>query len=70
MTEPLGDRMDVYGKTVGGQRMIARVSAGDSFSAGTQATFSIDPAALHLFEPGEFGRDIALGSSASSSSNL
>ncbi len=70
MTEPLGDRMDVYGKTVGGQRMIARVSAGDSLSAGTQATFSIDPAALHMFEPGEFGRDIALGSSASSSSNL
>ena len=70
MTEPLGDRMDVYGKTVGGQRMIARVSAGDSVSTGTQATFSIDPAALHLFEPGEFGRDIALGSSGSSSSNL
>jgi multiple sugar transport system ATP-binding protein len=56
VTEPLGDRMDVYGTTRGGSPMIARVDAAARCEPGSRAVYHVDPAALHLFEPGEKGR--------------
>ena len=58
VTEPLGDRMDVYGMTTGGAAIVARVDAGADCRPGQGATFQIDPAAVHLFEPGPAGKRI------------
>ncbi len=68
--EPLGDRVDVHGKTVSGARMIARIHACDSLSAGSRLRLSIDPDGLHLFEPGELGQHVMFGSCGSSRLNL
>jgi multiple sugar transport system ATP-binding protein len=56
VVEPFGDRMDVYGTTAGGQRVIARVDADAPMQPGTRTEVHVDPAAVHLFEPGELGR--------------
>jgi multiple sugar transport system ATP-binding protein len=56
VTEPLGDRMDVYGTTDAGTAIVARVEPEASCKAGDRIALTFDPAAVHLFEPGEFGR--------------
>ncbi|MDY7109749.1 MAG: sn-glycerol-3-phosphate ABC transporter ATP-binding protein UgpC [Planctomycetota bacterium] len=56
VTEPLGDRMDVYGSTAGGATIVARVDAATLCRPGERTRFHVDPAAIHLFEPGEKGR--------------
>ena len=56
VTEPLGDRMDVYGTTSGGATIVARVDAAADCRPGHRATFHVDPAAIHLFEPGPVGK--------------
>ena len=60
ITEPLGDRTDIYARTAGGVTMVARVEDGSRFQSGEPGTFHVNPAAVHLFEPGEFGRRLAL----------
>jgi ABC-type sugar transport system ATPase subunit len=55
LVEPLGDQMDVTMGTPKHPAIIARVPAGD-LKPGTVATMSLDPARLHIFEPGEFGK--------------
>ena len=54
--DPIGDHVDVLGRTPGGSPVTARVPAGEQLRPGENAVFSVDPAALHLFESGEFGR--------------
>ena len=56
VAEPLGDTMDLTCQTAGGERLVARTPARDGLKPGMNVRFSIDAAATHLFEPGEFGR--------------
>ncbi len=58
VTEPLGDRMDVYGSTNSGARVIARVDASAHCDPGGRTVFAVTPTAVHLFEPGPTGRRI------------
>ncbi len=58
VVEPLGDTMDLICQTAGGERIVARVAAADGLIAGTTIRLAIDPARLHVFEPGEFGRSL------------
>ena len=55
VTEPLGDRMDVYAATSAGAPVIARIDAAAPCRPGQRAAFRVDPLAIHLFEPGPFG---------------
>ena len=54
--ETLGEHADVSGRTPGGAGITARVSLRDRPRRGESASFAAEPAALHLFEPGPFGR--------------
>jgi multiple sugar transport system ATP-binding protein len=58
--EPLGDRVNVYATTAAGTAVIARIDAGAArFRPGDVVPFRIDPGAIHLFEPGPFGRRLS-----------
>ena len=61
ITEPLGDRIDVYGRTADGHDLIARVSTDRDLSPGMSVQVHIEPSCVHLFEPGEYGRHIVFG---------
>jgi multiple sugar transport system ATP-binding protein len=58
LVEPLGDQMDLTCSTPKHPRIIARVQAGD-VRAGQTVTLAIDPGRVHVFEPGEFGRNLS-----------
>ena len=58
LTEPLGDRLNVSARLGGGVTLVARVDPGTEYTPGRPASFHVDPAAIHLFEPGERGRRI------------
>ncbi len=55
VVEPLGDRMDLALRTAGGVPLVARVPADDALAPGTSLDFTVDPARVHRFEPGDFG---------------
>ncbi len=55
--EPLGDRMDLRASR-GNDSLIVRVPLGHSPNAGEQAKFRVDMDRVHLFEAGEFGKDL------------
>ena len=58
MTEPLGDRTDIYAESSEGQTLIARLANCENLSPGMDVSFEIEPNAVHLFESGEFGRHL------------
>ena len=58
LTEPLGDRLNVPARLGGGVTLVARADPGTEYTPGRPASFHVDPAAIHLFEPGERGRRI------------
>jgi ABC-type sugar transport system ATPase subunit len=58
--EMLGHSMNIRGATVSGQPITARVKPGESLRAGQSATLCVEPDDIHLFEPGEFGRRLAI----------
>ncbi|MFN0012288.1 MAG: ABC transporter ATP-binding protein [Phycisphaerales bacterium] len=60
VVEPLGDVMDAIGATPAGTRIVARTPVRDGLAPGTMLTLTIDPAAVHVFEPGDFGRNLTL----------
>jgi len=59
--EPLGEAQDVYLRTPGGQQVVARVSARVEVAEGSAVDVLLDSARVHLFEPGESGRNLGLG---------
>lgn len=59
LVEPLGDQMDLTVSTPRHPRIIARVAAQD-VRPGQTVTLAIDPSRLHVFEPGEFGRNLTV----------
>ena len=60
VVEPLGDTMDVIGAAAGGQRLVARMSAQEGIAPGSALRVRIDPAAMHVFEAGEAGKNVTL----------
>ncbi len=60
VVEPLGDSMDVIGVAPGGQRIVARTAVRDGLAPGTALALTLDPEGLHVFEPGEAGRNLTL----------
>jgi ABC-type sugar transport system ATPase subunit len=54
--EPVGERMDVHGRTEGGTKLVARVDADDSVADGQKLPLRIG--GVHVFEPGPFGRTL------------
>jgi multiple sugar transport system ATP-binding protein len=66
VTEPLGDKMDIYLKTATHSHIVARVDAQSSaVKEGGEATMYVDMSRVHVFEPGENGRNVTLESRSS-----
>lgn len=61
VVEPLGDRMDLSCEWGGGVKMVARVRATEGMRPGEVVKFGVDPSGLHVFERGEFGKNLTLG---------
>jgi multiple sugar transport system ATP-binding protein len=64
LVEPLGDQMDVTLTVVepagpGNVRLIARVAPAD-VKVGERVELAVDPGRVHVFEPGEMGRNLTL----------
>ena len=62
LTEPLGDRTDVYAQSTDGQMFIARLANCEHLLPGVDVSFEFEPSAVHIFEKGEFGRHLLHGS--------
>ena len=58
--EPLGDTLDVLARTATGTRIVARLASHEAIEPGQTLRLAIDPAGLHVFEPGELGRNLTL----------
>jgi len=56
--EPLGDVIDVSCSTPKGQPVMARIAAREGFPIGQTVDFHLDMNHVHVFEPGEFGRNL------------
>ncbi len=58
VTEPLGDRMDVYLRTGGGEKIVARIAAQHAIKTGMRERFVVDMERVHFFEAGASGNRI------------
>ncbi len=58
--EPLGDQMDITCSTTNNPSLVARLPASTDFTPGQTAMLAVDTAKLHVFEPGEFGRNLTI----------
>lgn len=63
VVEPLGNMMDMFVSIAGGGRVVARVKA-EVIEEGTPVKLFVDADKLHLFETGEYGRNLTLPQSA------
>ena len=61
VVEPLGDMIDVSCRTPKDQPVIARITARPDFPVGKEVDFHLDMEHVHVFEPGEFGRNVLVG---------
>lgn len=59
VVETLGAVTDVYLASPAGDRLVARIDARRTPTAGDRVGLAADSEAVHLFEPGEFGRNLA-----------
>ncbi len=60
VVEPLGSDMDLYFGTKYHQHLVARVPAETGYEDGQQVRLGVQTNLAHLFEPGEFGRNLSL----------
>lgn len=58
IVEPLGDAIDMHGATSAGAPIVARVPSSHPARAGDRLPCRVDPDSIHLFEPGELGRNM------------
>ena len=58
VVEPLGDVMDVLGRTAAGSRLVARLPARPGLAPGAAVELSIDERKVHCFEPGAAGANL------------
>jgi ABC-type sugar transport system ATPase subunit len=61
LVEPTGHETIVALETQEGARLTARLSGSAPLRAGESIRFALDPAGLHVFEPGETGRRVGGG---------
>ena len=61
VVEPLGSDMDLYLSTKHHDHVVARVSARAGLSSGMRIRLAVDLEKGHLFEPGEAGANLTLG---------
>jgi multiple sugar transport system ATP-binding protein len=59
VVEPLGDRMDLHIATPAHERIVCRVDAHREVVEGMDLMMHLDMARVHLFEPGESGRNVS-----------
>jgi multiple sugar transport system ATP-binding protein len=59
LVEPLGEQMDLTCASANHEHIVARVPSAN-ISPGFSARFIVDTLRLHVFEPGEFGRNLTL----------
>ena len=64
VVEPLGEKMDLYAATPRHDHIVARVDAQADLEAGQGARLHLDLRRVHVFEPGELGRNLFLGAPA------
>ncbi|MBY0312263.1 MAG: sn-glycerol-3-phosphate ABC transporter ATP-binding protein UgpC [Phycisphaerales bacterium] len=57
LVEPLGDQMDITLSIPSGRRLVARINA-VTVKVGDALEMAIDMTKSHLFEPGEFGKNL------------
>jgi multiple sugar transport system ATP-binding protein len=60
VVEPLGEKMDVLGGTAAHPRIVARVDAERDLRAGTAIQLHLDMRKVHIFEPGEVGKNLTV----------
>jgi multiple sugar transport system ATP-binding protein len=60
VVEPLGDQMDLTCATPKHAQIVARIETDARLKPGANVTVWLDSSRLHLFEPGEFGRNVAM----------
>jgi multiple sugar transport system ATP-binding protein len=58
VSEPLGEKMDLYLDVADGIKLVARVDAERGIEAGDAVTLHLDLAAVHVFETGETGENL------------
>jgi hypothetical protein len=57
--EPLGEQTDIHFTTASGAKLIARVTSVEARS-GQHLTLWLAPSSVHVFEPGELGRNLSI----------
>jgi multiple sugar transport system ATP-binding protein len=60
MVEPLGNKMDVYLTAESGEKFVAQVDPHISVSPDQRVELYFDTNEIHLFEPGETGRNLTI----------
>jgi multiple sugar transport system ATP-binding protein len=60
VTEPLGDKTDVFMRTPGHDHIVARVDSRVGLREGQELPMYIDVARVHVFRPGETGENVTL----------
>jgi ABC-type sugar transport system ATPase subunit len=60
VVEPLGEKMDLYVSTPKHPHIVARVPASRDLAAGADIGLRINMDKVHLFEPGDEGKNISL----------
>ncbi|MEI7836419.1 MAG: sn-glycerol-3-phosphate ABC transporter ATP-binding protein UgpC [Planctomycetota bacterium] len=60
VVEPLGEKMDIHASAGPHPAIIARVDAQPSLAAGQRTRLHLDIRKVHIFEPGEPGRNLSL----------
>lgn len=60
VVEPLGDQMDLSCVTKCGTRVVVRTTATGDLRSGDARRFVVDVGKAHVFEPGEFGKNLTL----------
>ncbi len=63
VVEPLGNMMDMFVSIAGGGRLVSRVKA-EVIDEGTKVKLFLDADKLHLFETGEYGKNLTLREAA------
>jgi len=64
--EPLGNEQDIYVRTKATDHIVCRIDAHERFREREEVSMYIDINRIHVFEPGETGRNVTLNGSSNS----
>ncbi len=60
VVEPLGEKMDLYLSTENHPHIVARIDAEGGVKPGQRVNMHLDLSKVHIFEPGEMGKNLSL----------